>query len=327
MKVLQKKAEKDFVILNLTDPQLDDVEWEDTYAHAPILIHTVTELINTVKPDLITVSGDLACHGEFVSYRKFIDLMDSFEIPWAPVFGNHDHSFGNMDETVALVALLKTSKYCLFEEGERALGIGNYILRIEENGKPLHAIYMMDTHETWDWIEKDGTPWSEHQGIYPCQLEWYAQTVDQFKAEGGKESTLIMHIPTYSYNDAVKAAVKEGTDMRSVPSDEKLQDCWNPGYEDSVGVCHEGIGTPDEDDGFLELLLEKGNTKTILVGHQHHNNLITRYRGITHAYSLKTGRGCDWEPDLSGGTVLTIDGNGTLTLKHHYVDASSVMKK
>ena len=62
--------------------------------------------------------------------------------------------------------------------------------------------------------------------------------------------------------------------MRSVPSDEKLQDCWNPGYEDSVGVCHEGIGTPDEDDGFLELLLEKGNTKTILVGHQHHNNLI-----------------------------------------------------
>ena len=46
------------------------------------------------KPDLILMTGD-NIYGEFddsgASLRKLIAYMDSFQIPWAPVWGNHDN--------------------------------------------------------------------------------------------------------------------------------------------------------------------------------------------------------------------------------------------
>ena len=56
---LKKERGKDFVILNLTDTQLSDKEWEDGHKANAVLTHTVRSLVERVKPDLITVTGDL----------------------------------------------------------------------------------------------------------------------------------------------------------------------------------------------------------------------------------------------------------------------------
>ena len=57
MITLTKKKNTDFKVLNLTDPQLLTHEWEKEHIGYKILTYTVNNLINEVKPDLITVSA------------------------------------------------------------------------------------------------------------------------------------------------------------------------------------------------------------------------------------------------------------------------------
>ena len=59
MKVFQKPNDRDFVILNLSDPQMNNFEWDDNHPYAPILKYTIAQLIEHNKPDLITVTGDM----------------------------------------------------------------------------------------------------------------------------------------------------------------------------------------------------------------------------------------------------------------------------
>ena len=59
MFTLQKNENKDFLVLNLSDPQLGDGEWDEGHRNYKILTGTVKSLIERVHPDLITISGDL----------------------------------------------------------------------------------------------------------------------------------------------------------------------------------------------------------------------------------------------------------------------------
>ena len=77
MKILQKQPDKDFVILNLSDPQMNSFEWEDGHPYAPILKYTIQQLIEKNKPDLITVTGDMAYPGDFNSYETLRHSLDS----------------------------------------------------------------------------------------------------------------------------------------------------------------------------------------------------------------------------------------------------------
>ena len=57
MKILQKAKNKDFIVLNLSDPQMCDFEWEEGHPYRPILEYTIGKLVEQYKPDLITVTG------------------------------------------------------------------------------------------------------------------------------------------------------------------------------------------------------------------------------------------------------------------------------
>ena len=89
MLTLKKTPGRDFILLNLSDPQLGDEEWAPDHPHRRILEGTVWELVRRVSPDLITVSGDLAWAGNDLAYDALADFLDGFGIPWAPMWGNH----------------------------------------------------------------------------------------------------------------------------------------------------------------------------------------------------------------------------------------------
>ena len=78
MFTLNKSKNKDFTILNLTDPQLKDIEWDENHPHYPLFMNTLKELINRVKPDFITVSGDIACIDRASSSLQFQPSHDGF---------------------------------------------------------------------------------------------------------------------------------------------------------------------------------------------------------------------------------------------------------
>jgi len=325
MITLKKSPDRDFLILNLTDPQLGNDEWDENHRNYQILTTTIRTLIERTRPDLITVSGDLAWAGCTKAYQMLADFLDSCKIPWAPVWGNHDNQNGP-EEVDAVADMFLTHEYCVYEKGDPALGNGNYVIAVEENNTVVEGVLMMDSHDRMPFTRDDGTESNEWAKLIPEQLDWYRTQIAELEAHGCKDSTMIMHIPIYAYRDAWTAAFKSDLDPSKLTvADSLTGDCWNDGYKDSIGVKYEGICSYPADEGAFDVMRELGSTKHILCGHDHVNNFIIPYQGVKFVYCLKTGAGCYWNPVLNGGTCLRVTNDGVTDVWHEYVDVSELL--
>ena len=325
MITLKKQPGKDFKILNLTDTQLASNEWAEDHKNRAILIHTVTELVKAVDPDLITVTGDLAWAGEKEAYDNLADLLDSFRRPWAPVWGNHDNQ-GGAESINALVDRYLTHPYCIYEKGDPALGNGNYVIAIEEEGKVVEGVIMMDSHDRMPYTDADGTEREEWAKLIPEQLVWYREQIKMLEDLGCRDTTVMMHIPIYAYNDAWKAAFNSGLNPEEInPENSADPDNWNEGYKASFGVRYEGICSFPADEGMFDIICELGSTKHVVSGHDHVNSFVIEYKGVKLIYGLKTGAGCYWKPELNGGTVFRVTEKGVSDVWHSYVNISALL--
>ncbi|MBO5744929.1 MAG: metallophosphoesterase [Clostridia bacterium] len=320
MKILNKNFDEDFRILNLTDTQLSDSEWCEGRWESELLCKTITDLVQRTKPHLITISGDIAWAGHFESYKRLARFLDSFNIPWAPVFGNHDNQ-GGVDKLNKAAEILLQGGNCLLERGDEDLGWGNYVIGIEQNGVVVHGLVMMDSHDRTEYTDENGNTSLAWGDVIPQQLTWYRERISELSKMGASESTLILHIPLYAYRKAASAAYKQEIDLKAVePYNEMQRDCFNPGYEDSFGVCYEGIASYPADNGFFDLIKELNHTKTVVCGHDHINSFCIKYEGVRLVYSLKTGCGCYWDKRLNGATLLTVNNQGNLTVEHIFAN-------
>ena len=320
VKYVDKNDDGNFRILNVSDPQLYNEDVDGSGGR--ILRETVDVLVESERPDLITATGDLAWGGHIMGLEYFCGLMTDTGIPWAPILGNHDHQEYNrfvhdVNDT------LESCGGCLYDKGDPELGCGNYVVILRQKGVPVHALIMMDTGGKVAWINDEGGIETDQGEFSEKQIEWYGKVCEMLNDMGVPESTVICHIPCYTYREAWAAALLPEVDPKSVPAGDGMQvGCWAPGYEDSFGVAHTDISANKNDNGFFDKVLEYGNTKTLLCGHNHENCFSVGYRGVRFVYSLKTGSGFSWEPDMSGGTVIEIDASGHATLRHHYVKAN-----
>ena len=303
---LEKNPDEDFVILNLTDIQLSEDEvFADMGTRSNNMI---AQLIEEQQPDLITLTGDNAWGT--VAYMELINYIDSFDIPWAPVMGNHDGQ-GCVSEFWA-AELFVQAENCLFQFGPEDMGYGNYIINITENGEIIHTLFMMDTHSNRDYTLEDGTVLeNEYDHIWPLQFTWYKWAVNGITESAGRtvESTVFMHIPVYEYRLAWADAW-----------DEK-NNCYMPEYAaTSFGKNSEAVCSAPVNNGFFDICKEMGSTKNMVVGHDHVNCSSIVYDGIRLTYGLKLGEGCYYEDGMTGGTTLTINSQGNVTTEHHYID-------
>ena len=154
---LRKDPNKDFVILNFTDTQVD---LPSNFSKTGKIYKTMKKVIEQSKPDLITFSGDQAWFPPTrQSYAELARVMDGFKIPWTFAFGNHDHQ-GNSDLNY-LVEVAQKSKYCLIDKGPRNVtGVGNCFINIvekQDNGKDkiVHTVILLDTGDSgYDYTEE-----------------------------------------------------------------------------------------------------------------------------------------------------------------------------
>ncbi|MBE6540949.1 MAG: hypothetical protein E7672_00660 [Ruminococcaceae bacterium] len=327
MKALTKIPGKDFNILTLSDPQLGDSEWGKHSRARLILEYTVREMIERVHPDLITTTGDIARASQDKSYRCFAEFINSLGIPWATVWGNHDNEYG--PEYIDIIAdMYMEFDNCLFEKGDRSLGNGNYVIRIEENGKPVHGVFMIDSHDKDDYINAAGERSRVYSRLTPAQLEWYRAECKKLSDDGCNDTSIFLHIPIYAYREAWAAAYKTGIveSPKMISVEESYTDkFWNDGYTDSFGVLYEGICSYPEDDGVFSAMKECGSTRHIVAGHDHTNNFVIKHEGIKFIYGTKTGEGNYWNESVNGGTVLTIGSDGIKDVHHEIVDVSHML--
>ena len=163
---IEKNPDEDFIILNLADVQLkDDLVYEEAGEKTEEMID---ELINKTQPDLITLTGDNAWGT--IAYIKLNHQIDSYGIPWAPVMGNHDGQC--LINEFWAAHLLYKAKNCLFEFGPENMGYGNYIINITENGKIIHTLFMVDTHNGAEYTLEDGSTVGGYDHLRDNQIEW-----------------------------------------------------------------------------------------------------------------------------------------------------------
>ena len=325
--VVEKKPDEAFTVLNLSDSQLTSAEWHEGTVTRDVIIYTLNELINRIDPDMITLSGDLAWAEEIGSYRNLAEILDGYGIPWAPVWGNHDNEkdFGAVDRVEMLYSAYKN---CIYQAGDPNLGNGNYIISIQENGAPITGIFMVDSHNTSTYIGPDDVKFSGYSTLNDDQRSWYGYGVENMKDLGYKDSMIIMHIPIFAYKTAFEEAFNSEYDPMLITWEESSDDkYWNEGYESSFGVHYKPSGTPPVDDGMFELIKNHGHTSLVLAGHDHTNNFVINYKGITLAQALHLGMGSYWHQSLNGGTVIKINSDGIYDIYHEYVNVDHIVAK
>ncbi|MGN1442264.1 MAG: metallophosphoesterase family protein, partial [Acutalibacteraceae bacterium] len=201
---IEKQPGKDFVILNITDVQLEDYE---VYGkNGELAKNTIDKLVSDVNPDLITMTGDNGWGT--MAYLELIRQIDSYGIPWAPIMGNHDGQ-GILSEFWGAYKFYEAEN-CLFRFGPFDMGYGNYVINITENGHVIHTIFMMDTHSSATFRTEEGKE-SGYDHLWANQLEWYKWVIDGVAKQEDRtvESSVFFHIPVCEYQDAWDAAVIE----------------------------------------------------------------------------------------------------------------------
>lgn len=297
VKTVEKRAGEPFVILNLADVQLCDLE---DFFHFNVIKEEILSLVDEVRPDLITLTGDQTWSNEnLMSLKRLVRLLDSLRIPYAPVFGNHDG--GNETDSAVLsrnacADVYEGSKYCLFDRGPSDVGgIGNYVVNVIERERIVKTLYLLDG--------------GSEDTLTDRQTEWLIWNADGIKAANGGEyadGMCFMHKPLPEYREAYRAYLRGEAEA-----------------EGDVHVHYSLSGVAQT--GFFEAATSRGVTDYVC-GHQHGNNFSIRYRGARLTFAVKTGElGGAYREEgfaLNGATYFVIE-DGKTTVHHRYLDANA----
>ncbi len=305
--VIKRNSKKDFVVLNLSDVHFTD--YKDIMHTAPIRSFptplTITRLIKAVKPDLITVTGDIVCGKSTVySIKNFACLMESFKIPWAPVFGNHDGE-GNCDLNY-LSDVMISSPHCLMKKGDPKLGVGNYTVCVcDENGKITNAFIMTDSNHH-GMGERNGQP----NKLQHSWIKWITNGIKTLSEN--VEISLFTHMPLpefiYAYEQSFDKERNEWKDKTK-----------SVGHVGEEIACHRNKDRNPINLGFFDILKNAGNVKNIFCGHDHLNAFSLEYESIRLNYVMKISKSAGRKFGFDGGLKITFTPDGTTKLDYKTV--------
>ncbi len=205
-----------FKILMLSDIQ-------ETLDYDKRTLAGINQLIETQKPDFVLLGGD-NCDGTILKteeeLKEYLNIfsapMESRKIPWAHVFGNHDHDV-EIDD-VQKTKLYEKHDYCLSKHTETIYGTTNYVLPIKASSKDEIAfnIWCFDTNnlikntnlEIDKNIECMKRPIisGEWDILHFDQLMWYWNSSKEIEDYCHQKinGMLFMHIPPWEFQYIVE---------------------------------------------------------------------------------------------------------------------------
>ena len=211
-----------FKILMLSDIQ-------ETLEYDQRTLDGMNKIIEKENPDLVFLCGDncdgtvLKSEEELREYMKiFSKPMESRKIPWAHVFGNHDHDI-KIDD-VQKTKIYEEYEYCVSKHTENIYGTTNFVLPIKFSNKEDIAfnIWGLDSNNL---IKDANIPIDENMKILKKpsmsdkwdiihfdQLMWYWNSSKELEEYCNKKinGILFMHIPPWEFQYIVENAKYTG---------------------------------------------------------------------------------------------------------------------
>lgn len=261
----------------------------------------IKSLVAQSKPDLIIITGDII-YGSFddngTVMKWFVNFMDQFEIPYAPVFGNHDNE--SKMGVKYQCDLFENSKYCLFKRGN-VTGNGNYTVGIAIENELIRVLHMLDSNGCYS----DDESVVCERGIFQDQADLIISNTKRISETQGKEIPAFMafHIPPKEFEIAEisKGYSIDGQATYVIGVDVKQQN-------DDFGCKMEPFMLSSNRIDFLKTAKEC-KVDGVFCGHYHKNNTCLEYEGIKWVFGLKTGQYDYHIPGQFGGTLITLENN------------------
>ena len=297
----------DFTILIVSDPQCDN---ENQWRQAGAELET---LVQRANPDFVLINGDMNSNNIIPDdmWSIFISPLEKRKIYWSVTNGNHDpfkYEYYRMYENY---------KHCL----NSTVGAAdadydftrpmNYVLPVFSNDgkKIVFAVYGMDSGQSG----ADG-----YEGVTQKQINWYIRQSNKLKEKnnGIKVTSLVcMHIPLpqtldmyYSATDTPKISGKNSGGLYTVYGVANEPKVNKNGYvcENGTEVSKIKIHTTAKkyDRGFFDAVLNQGDVKAIIFGHDHCTNIIGSYKGVLLGFAGKLSTGCYSDTLCRGGRVI-----------------------
>ena len=298
--VVEVPAGRDPIVLQLSDTQIIDAAQErpgrggiDRTLNATDKMdercfNYLEEVITATNPDFIILTGDVV-YGEFdddgSALTKLVDFMDGFQIPWSPVFGNHDNESKKGADWQC--DLFENSQYCLFDQKELS-GNGNYSVGIAQDGEMKRVFYMLDTHACGNASQEskdNGHTLANRVGFQQDQMDWYTEEIKLLKKYVPEvKISFAYHIQQWIFG---KAYASYGFNQSEKYQDINLDMMEGVAESDFGYIGRQMKGEWDTDYKIYKAMKELG-VDSIFVGHEHCNNVSVVYEGIRFTYGLKS---------------------------------------
>lgn len=240
--------------------QFTDLHWKHNSTNCAATIATIKHVLNTEKPDIAILTGDVVTHSPAKeAWLTIAKIFEEAQIPFAVTLGNHDAEAGISRK--AIFELLDDLPYFVGEKGPDDIqGTGNYIIPIAGNNSETSAlIYCFDSND-YPPVNKYG----DYDWIHYNQIAWYRQQSQQYIDTNNNKplpALAFFHIPIPEYNNVV-------------------------GRNTTIGTKGEEITPPEINTGLLASMIDMKDVMGIFVGHDHNNDYI----GIEHDIALAFGR-------------------------------------
>lgn len=270
----------------------------------------VAETIEATNPDLIIITGDVI-YGEFDDngsvWTSFVQFMESFQIPWAPVFGNHDNeSKMGVDWQCEQ---LENAEYCLFEQ-KTLTGNGNYSVGIVQGGEIKRMFYMLDTNGCGNASAEslaNGHTRGDFVGFGSDQIAWYTNQIAQLKeVSPDTKISFAYHIQQAIFEDAYE---KYGFNQSEKYQDINI-DLLKDKAEGDFGYIGRQLKGPWDTGYTVWNGMKALGVDSVFVGHEHCNSASVVYDGVRFQFGQKSSEydrfNCvDKEGNITGGYSKT----------------------
>ena len=306
-------------VLQLTDPQLIDNTQAEPGAVSSIYSPDKTEeycyryirqVVERYDPDLILMTGDIV-YGQFDNngsmLTELIEFMEGFDIPWAPVFGNHDNESKMGADWQC--EQFENAENCLFLKRELT-GNGNYSVGIVQGDKLQRVFFMMDSNgcelASAESVANGQT--KTNPGFGSDQIDWYMQEAKEIKEVSPKTKfSFAFHIQIDAFRYAYE---KYGTydennfEAFDLESNETALNGGDFGY-----MGRDMKGAWDKNNIVWDSFMEIG-VDSIFVGHEHCNSASIIVDGVRLQFGQKSSQYDRFNKWLNGQIVGSYDHEG-----------------